>query len=67
MARLNWVVEAGAGRVLEDRVAVGVEGDGCAEMLHETLDEHEVMGVLLLAEEGVDVPVASSNPAQPMA
>ena len=39
----------------EDRVAVGVEGDGYAEMLHETLDQHEVaVGVLLLAEEGVD-------------
>ena len=46
--------EAGAGRVPEDRVPVGVEGDGCAEMPHETLDEHEVVGVLLLAEEGVD-------------
>ena len=39
----------------EDPVPVGVEGDRCAEMLHETLDQHEVaVGVLLLAEEGVD-------------
>ena len=34
---------------------VGVEGDRCAEMLYETLDQHEVaVGVLLLAEEGVN-------------
>ena len=47
--------EAGAGRVPEDPVPVGVEGDGCAEMLHETLDQQEVtVSVLLLAEEGVD-------------
>ena len=38
----------------QDPVPVGVEGDGYAEMPHETLDEHEVVGVLLLAEEGVD-------------
>ena len=35
--------EPGAGRVPEDRVPVGVKGDGCAEMLHETLDQHEVV------------------------
>ena len=41
--------------MLADRVAVGVEGDGYAEMLHETLDQQEVaVGVLLLVEEGVD-------------
>ena len=41
--------------MLEDGVAVGVEGDGYAEMLHETLDQHEVaVGVLLFAEEGVN-------------
>ena len=39
----------------EDRVPIGVEGDGYAEMLHQTLNQHEVaVGVLLLAEEGVD-------------
>ena len=41
--------------MLEDGVAVGVEGDGYAEMLHETLDQHEVVAtVFLLAEEGVN-------------
>ena len=55
-AELGWHPgEAGAGRVLEDGVAVGVEGDGYAEMLHETLDQHEVVAaVFLLAEEGVN-------------
>ena len=41
--------------MLEDRVAVGVEGDGYAEMLHQTLDQKEVVAtVFLLAEEGVN-------------
>ena len=45
--------EAGARRVPEDGVAVGVEGDGYAEMLHETLDQQEVVAtVFLTAEEG---------------
>ena len=56
MARLNWVGNPGrpgARRVPEDGVAVGVEGDGYAEMLHETLDQQEVVAtVFLLAEEG---------------
>ena len=55
MARLNWVGIPGgrARRVPEDGVAVGVEGDGYAEMLHETLDQQEVVAtVFLLAEEG---------------
>ena len=39
----------------EDSVPIGVEGDGYAEMLYETLDHHEVVvGVPLIAEEGVD-------------
>ena len=47
--------ETGTGRVPEDRVPVGVEGDGYADMLHETLDQHEVaVGVFPLAEEPVD-------------
>ena len=29
-------------RVFEDRVPVGVEGDRYAEILQETLDQHEV-------------------------
>ena len=55
-AELGWHPgEAGAGRMLEDRVAVGVEGDGYAATLHETLDQHEVIAtVFLLAEEGVN-------------
>ena len=41
--------------MLEDGVAVGVEGDGYAEMLHETLDQREVVAtVFLRAEEGVN-------------
>ena len=39
--------------MFEDPVPVGVEGDGYAEMLHETLDQHEVAAtVFLIAEEG---------------
>ena len=58
MARLNWVGipgRPGAGRVPEDPVPVGVECDWYADMLHQALDQQEVaVGVLLLAEEGVD-------------
>ena len=39
----------------EDPVPVGVESDGYAATLHQALDQHEVaVGVLLLAEEGVN-------------
>ena len=39
----------------EDPVPVGVECDWYADMLHQALDQQEVaVGVLLLAEEGVD-------------
>ena len=55
-AELGWHPgEAGTGRVPEDGVAVGVEGDGYAETLHETLDQQEVVAtVFLTAEEGVN-------------
>ena len=47
--------EAGIRRVTEDGVAVGVKGDGYAEMPHQTLDQQEVVAaVFLLAEEGVN-------------
>ena len=39
----------------EDPVPVGVEGDGYAATLHQAVDQQEVaVGVLLLAEEGID-------------
>ena len=55
-AELGWHPgEAGAGRVPEDPVPVGVQGEGNAAALQEALDQQEVaVGVLLLAEEGVD-------------
>ena len=55
-AELGWHPgEAGAGRVPEDPVPVGVQGEGNAAVLQEALDQQEVaVGVLLLAEEGVD-------------
>ena len=47
--------EAGAGRVPEDPVPVGVECEWYADLLHQALEQQEVVvGVLLLAEEGVD-------------
>ena len=47
--------EAGARRVPEDRVPVGVEGDGYAATLHQTVDQQEVVAtVFLTAEEGVN-------------
>ena len=54
--KLGWHSgEAGAGRVPEDPVPVGVQGEGNAAALQEALDQQEVaVGVLLLAEEGVD-------------
>ena len=55
-AEMGWHPgEAGTGRVPEDGVAVGVEGDGYAGMLQQTLDQQEVVAtVFLLAEEGVN-------------
>ena len=47
--------EAGAGCVSEDPVPVGVQGDGSAATLYQGLHQQEVIvGVLLLAEDGVD-------------
>ena len=61
MARLNWVGipgRPGARRVPEDGVPVGVEGDGYAEMLHETLDKHEVaVGIFPLVPRQLYLPV----------
>ena len=57
MARLNWAGIPGRPEpgVPEDSVPVGVEGGGQAELVHETVDQQKVaVGVLLLAEEGVD-------------
>ena len=58
MARLNWVGIPGRpepGVLPEDPVPVGVQGEGNAAALQEALDQQEVaVGVLLLAEEGVD-------------
>ena len=55
--------EAGAGRVFEDPVPVGVEGDGYAEILHETLDQYEVAWASSRSEKraSTTVPVASST------
>ena len=55
-AELGWPLgEAGAGRVLEDPVPVGVQGEGYAAALQEALDQQEVaVGLLHLAEEGVN-------------
>ena len=39
----------------EDPVPIGVEGDGCAATLYQSLHQQEVIaGVFLLTEEGVD-------------
>ena len=63
MARLNWVGiplgwhpgEAGTGRVPEDRVPVGVAGDGYAAAPEQALHQQEVaVGVFPLGEAGVN-------------
>ena len=63
MARLNWVGiplgwhpgESGTGRVPEDRVPVGVAGDGYAAAPEQALHQQEVaVGVFPLGEAGVN-------------
>ena len=45
----------GSGRVLEDRVAVGIEGEGDAAAPEQVLHQQEVVvAVFLLAKQGVD-------------
>ena len=58
MARLNWVgvpVGPDSGLVLEDGVAVGIEGQGDAAAPEQVLHQQEVVvAVFLMAKQGVD-------------
>ena len=64
-AELGWHPgETGAGRVPEDPVPVGVEGDGYATTLHQALEQPEVVvGILSCSQKRATttVPVASST------
>ena len=59
MARPNWVgvpVDPGSGSVLEDGVAVGIEGEGNAAAPEQVLHQQEVVVAVFMPVGGRDAP-----------